>query len=69
MELSDKIDETTGRLAFNAGNIANFYYTVNFLESCAEIMSKHDEYHIAKKKVRAMTPEGTIGDVNAIKVF
>jgi UDP-N-acetylglucosamine/UDP-N-acetylgalactosamine diphosphorylase len=67
-ELSQAIDQNTGRLAFNAGNIANFLYTVDFLAECAEVMAHHDEYHIAKKKICAVTEQGTIDLRDAIKL-
>jgi UDP-N-acetylglucosamine/UDP-N-acetylgalactosamine diphosphorylase len=67
-ELSLAIDPNTNRLAFNAGNIANFLYTVDFLVDCAEIMANHDEYHIAKKKIRAATEKGDIDFRDAIKL-
>ncbi|KAL0490610.1 UDP-N-acetylglucosamine diphosphorylase, partial [Acrasis kona] len=50
-QMAETIDPETNRLAFNAGNIANFYYKTEFLEYCADKMEKQEDYHIAKKKI------------------
>jgi UDP-N-acetylglucosamine/UDP-N-acetylgalactosamine diphosphorylase len=44
------IDELTGELAFRAANIANHFYTVDFLDSVEEMESKM-AFHIARKKI------------------
>lgn len=45
-----QIDTKTGELAFRAGNIANHFYTLQFL---SEVKDFEDElaYHIARKKI------------------
>ena len=37
-EMAERQNPNTKQLAFNASNIANFYYSRGFLEKCAEIM-------------------------------
>ncbi|WVO15361.1 hypothetical protein L204_103017 [Cryptococcus depauperatus] len=52
-ELSkEKAEQRTadGQLVFRAGNIANHFYTVDFLES-VEAMEKDMAFHIARKKI------------------
>ena len=47
---AEQIDPKTGELAFRAGNIANHFYTLQFLEG---VKGFEDElaYHIARKKI------------------
>jgi UDP-N-acetylglucosamine/UDP-N-acetylgalactosamine diphosphorylase len=49
-EQSERRDSETGELAFRAGNIANHFYTTEFLK---EVESFEDElaFHIARKKI------------------
>jgi len=55
--LSEQRDED-GKLSFRAANIANHYYTTDFLKSVENFESELD-YHIAKKKIKHVTiPEG-----------
>ncbi|ORY39696.1 nucleotide-diphospho-sugar transferase [Neocallimastix californiae] len=55
--LSEQRDED-GKLSFRAANIANHYYTTEFLKSVESFESELD-YHIAKKKIKHVTiPEG-----------
>lgn len=52
-ELSKEKSElrtTDGQLAFRAGNIANHYFTLNFLER-VEAMERKMAFHIARKKI------------------
>lgn len=50
-EMAERIDDATGQLAFNAANIANFYYTRKFLEDCAQHVKTHFVYHVARKQI------------------
>jgi len=47
---AEQLDSKTGELAFRAGNIANHFYTLQFLN---EVKSFEEElaYHIARKKI------------------
>lgn len=47
--IANKRDEATGKLAFNAGNICDHFFKVNFLESIDD--NKALPYHLAVKKV------------------
>ncbi|EFC50710.1 predicted protein, partial [Naegleria gruberi] len=53
-EMAESVDQTTGQLSFNAGNIVNFFYTLDFLEKCAQILNTHKLYHIAKKDIESI---------------
>ncbi|KAL1407545.1 UDP-N-acetylglucosamine pyrophosphorylase [Vanrija albida] len=48
-EKAEQLDET-GRLAFWAGNIANHFYTTDFLHTI-EAMERKMAFHIARKKI------------------
>ncbi|KAL9646981.1 hypothetical protein ABK040_013837 [Willaertia magna] len=50
-EMAERIDPTSSQLAFNAGNIVNFFYTLPFLSKCAEILETYKLYHVAKKDI------------------
>ncbi|KAJ1536939.1 UDP-N-acetylglucosamine pyrophosphorylase [Nowakowskiella sp. JEL0078] len=53
-EIDPKVSEQTksdGTLVYNAGNIANHFYTLDFLKHIDEIEGQL-EYHIAKKKIK-----------------
>lgn len=49
-EKAEAIDQTTGGLAFRAANIANHFYTTDFLDS-VEAMENRMAFHIARKKI------------------
>ncbi|KAH7930931.1 UDP-N-acetylglucosamine diphosphorylase [Leucogyrophana mollusca] len=49
-EQAEKRDPRTGELAFNAGNIANHFYTTSYLES-VESFENDLAFHIARKKI------------------
>lgn len=56
-KLSEQRDDD-GKLSFRAANIANHYYTTEFLKSVESFESELD-YHIAKKKIKHVTiPDG-----------
>jgi len=50
---------TDGRLTFSAGNICNHFFTSNFLKNVVEEYEAGMRYHVAKKKIAYVTPEGT----------
>lgn len=49
---------TDGRLTFNAGNICNHFFTLNFLQSIAD--GKGLKHHVAKKKIPYMNDDGQL---------
>lgn len=49
-EQAERKDPKTGELAFNAGNIANHFYSTAFLQS-VESFENELAYHIARKKI------------------
>ncbi|KAI8843009.1 nucleotide-diphospho-sugar transferase [Chytridium lagenaria] len=49
--IAEQRDATTGDLAYNAANIANHFYTTEFLRRAADFEPKL-EYHIARKKIK-----------------
>ncbi|KAH7910926.1 nucleotide-diphospho-sugar transferase [Hygrophoropsis aurantiaca] len=49
-EQAEKRDPHSGELAFNAGNIANHFYTTSYLES-VESFEDDLAFHIARKKI------------------
>lgn len=54
------LKDETGRLVFNAGNICNHLFTVDFLKKIAE---KHEEdlkLHVAKKKIPYLDVDGNL---------
>jgi UDP-N-acetylglucosamine/UDP-N-acetylgalactosamine diphosphorylase len=57
-EMAERLNPKTGTLAFNASNIANFFYTRQFLEQCAEEVKSFCVYHIAKKKIPTVNEQG-----------
>jgi UDP-N-acetylglucosamine/UDP-N-acetylgalactosamine diphosphorylase len=49
-EMTERVDEKTGKLIFGAANICNHYYALDFLENT--VLAKMDAmYHIANKKI------------------
>lgn len=53
--LAKQTNPATGALAFNAGNIANHFYTTEFLNR-VESFEGDLEYHVAKKKIPFVDP-------------
>ncbi|TIA72057.1 hypothetical protein E3P91_02177 [Wallemia ichthyophaga] len=49
--LAEMIDKDTGKLAFNAANIANHFYTTKFLRDDIPKFEHKIAYHIARKKI------------------
>lgn len=50
-DLSELIDPQTNKLAFNAANIANHFYTTSFLRDQIPKFEPEIAYHIARKKI------------------
>ncbi|TIB77514.1 nucleotide-diphospho-sugar transferase [Wallemia mellicola] len=49
--LAELVDDGTGKLAFNAANIANHFYTTKFLRDEIPKFEHKIAYHIARKKI------------------
>ncbi|KAJ2683945.1 UDP-N-acetylglucosamine pyrophosphorylase, partial [Coemansia spiralis] len=47
----------TAELAFNAGNICNHYYTLDFLQNRVPAIEAQLEHHVAKKKIKCVDLE------------
>jgi len=63
--------DATGHLIFNAGNIANHFYTLDFLKNVADIYEPNLPYHVAKKKIPYIDEKGNEikpEQVNGIKL-
>ncbi|KAI8351923.1 nucleotide-diphospho-sugar transferase [Mortierella sp. GBAus27b] len=52
-EVANRLNPKNGQLAFGAGNIANHFYTLDFLNRVEAIESEL-EYHIARKKIKSV---------------
>ncbi|KAJ3339867.1 UDP-N-acetylglucosamine pyrophosphorylase [Gonapodya sp. JEL0774] len=52
-EMAESVHPRTGQLLFGAANIANHFYTTDFLEQI-QVFEKQLEYHIANKKVKTV---------------
>lgn len=59
-EMAERVNPKNNQLAFNASNIANFFYTRTFLEQCAEQVKTFCLYHIAKKKIPYVNEQGQV---------
>ena len=72
-ELSKTLSELRnddGQLVYGCANIANHYYTLEFLKR-VENFENELEYHIARKKIKHMLPDGSIvtpNEPNGIKL-
>ncbi|KAJ3060035.1 UDP-N-acetylglucosamine pyrophosphorylase [Podochytrium sp. JEL0797] len=55
--LSEQLNADGKTLTFNAANIANHFYTTEFLHGIEE-MEKTLEFHVAKKKIKHVTVDG-----------
>ncbi len=69
-EMAERRD-SNNTLAFNAGNIANFYYHRDFLVDCANILKTYRVFHVAKKQIPCADENGhsvTPKDVNGVKL-
>ncbi|CAF1628098.1 unnamed protein product, partial [Didymodactylos carnosus] len=47
-----------GELLFNAGNICNHFFSVNFLQAVCEDNENELRYHVAKKKIPCLGENG-----------
>jgi len=56
---SQQVD-ASGVLVYNAGNIANHYFTVPFLEEIAESHLEELEFHLANKKIKCLADDGSV---------
>lgn len=63
-DVAHAINPKNGQLAFGAGNIANHFYTIDFLNRI-EAFEGDLEYHIARKKIK--TVDMQTGDIIAPK--
>ncbi|CAF1443300.1 unnamed protein product [Rotaria sp. Silwood1] len=65
---SDDSDE----LVFNAGNICNHFFTLNFLQDICQKHEKELRYHVAKKKIPSVDDNGIYvskpSQINGIKL-
>ncbi|KAJ9105025.1 hypothetical protein QFC19_003656 [Naganishia cerealis] len=61
-EKAEQRDESTGELAYRAANIANHFYTLDFLDQ-VESMENKMAFHIARKKI----PTVDLSNGNAVK--
>jgi len=66
-----KLDDS-GELLFNAGNICNHFFTVDFLQDVCKNHENELRYHIAKKKIPSLGIDGVRIDkpseINGIKL-
>ncbi|XP_050409984.2 UDP-N-acetylhexosamine pyrophosphorylase [Patella vulgata] len=54
-----QLRDSDGNLVFNAGNICNHFFTLDFLKEVSSIaQEKNLKYHIAKKKIPFVTEDG-----------
>ncbi|KAF9180170.1 UDP-N-acetylglucosamine pyrophosphorylase [Haplosporangium sp. Z 767] len=61
-EVAKRTNPKNGQLAFGAGNIANHFYTLEFLKQVSsESFEGEMEYHIARKKIKSL--DFTTGEV------
>ena len=54
-EMAEKIDESTGRLAYGAANICNHFYTMDFIRETI-LPNMGNLYHLAHKKIPYYDP-------------
>lgn len=64
-EMSELWDSAANRLVYSAGNIAQHFFTVAFLES---VQDKTFPIHVAKKNIPALDSEGKATKVAGIKL-
>jgi len=62
------LTKSNGTLVFNAANIANHYYTLDFLKRVPEFESQL-EYHVAHKKIKHVDPLGKRIKYSPIYIF
>eukprot|EP00923_Selenidium_pygospionis_P006563 GHVN01011274.1.p1 GENE.GHVN01011274.1~~GHVN01011274.1.p1 ORF type:complete len:521 (+),score=118.27 GHVN01011274.1:46-1608(+) len=73
-ELSKELAEarhTDGSLSMSAGNIANHYFTISFIDALNQSNSMDGLYHVAEKKVPCLGDDGEVitpTSPNAIKL-
>lgn len=66
-ETAQAVDPKTGRLLFGEANIANHFFTVEFLSNLTECLTL--PYHIARKKIPTVNPiTGEFGTTAGVKL-
>jgi UDP-N-acetylglucosamine/UDP-N-acetylgalactosamine diphosphorylase len=66
-ESAQAVDAKTGRLIFGEANIANHFFTVEFLDKITEKLSL--PYHVARKKIPTINPNtGEMGTTAGVKL-
>jgi len=71
LKTAEKRDEATGKLVFNAGGIANHFFTVDFMKHIVRDKEHLLHHHIAKKKIPFCDDNGlrvTPSQINGIKM-
>ncbi|KAJ1793098.1 UDP-N-acetylglucosamine pyrophosphorylase [Coemansia sp. RSA 2167] len=56
-EMAQLTRDGSGELAYNAGNICNHYYTLDFLQHRVPELEAKFEHHVAKKKIKHVDVE------------
>jgi len=71
LKTAEKRDPTTGKLIFNAGGIANHFFTVDFMKLIVREKESLLKHHVAKKKIPYCDENGRLlkpTEINGIKM-
>jgi UDP-N-acetylglucosamine/UDP-N-acetylgalactosamine diphosphorylase len=71
LKTAEKRDELTHKLVFNAGGIANHFFTVDFMKTLVREKEPELKHHVAKKKIPYCDDEGQLvrpAHINGIKM-